>query len=623
MGVLQFSKVTKSYGDNLILDEVSFEIYENEKVALIGRNGCGKTTIFNILDGTLDYDSGDCHIQKGFNIAYLKQIHDDQVYLKGMEMLKSAFSHIDELQQKMNNAHKKMEQNPQSKSIIKEYGRLHDKFEFMGGYNITEKIAKIITGLKIPEKVLNTIFKNLSGGEQTTIMLAKALLSVPDILLLDEPTNHLDMDACKWLESYISNYKGTVLYVSHDRYFINKTAEKVIDISFNKAKTYKGNYEAYLLQKKDDDERTYKLYESQQKEIERLMATSRQMRSYGTEIAVKRAKNLERRIEQMDLVDKPKVQRNLSLNFFESKKSGYEMVKVTKLEKSYNGNVVFENVEFLIKSGDRVGIIGPNGAGKSTLVRILTKNEKADEGEVKIGKSVKYAYLEQEVTFENEDKTVLEEVCDKLKFTLQSGRNILGKYMFSNEDVFKKIGMLSGGEKSRLRLLLEMQKDINLLILDEPTNHLDITSREQLEHSISLFNGTIIFISHDRHFINKFAKTIFDVRNQKVIKYNGNYDFYIKVIESNKETEQVSKVKEKNIVYGKKKRKAVFTIKQLEKTIEQQEVELNEIDEEIIQNATDYKLLNELTTKREQVFDKHEKAVEKWMELSEQANENS
>lgn len=623
MGVLQFNSVTKSYGDNLILDGISFEIYENEKVALIGKNGSGKTTIFNIFDGSIDYDDGSFYIQKGFTIAYLKQIHEDLIYLNGLEMLKNAFIHIDVLQGKMNQAHILMESNPKDEKIVKAYGRIHDKFEFMGGYNIDEKIAKIVSGLKIPDKVLKTTFKNLSGGEQTTIMLGKALLAAPDILLLDEPTNHLDMDACMWLENYIYNYKGTVLYVSHDRYFINKTAMKVIDLSFNKVKTYKGNYEAYVLQKKEEEIRNIKLYEGQQKEIERLMATARQMRSYGTEIAIKRAKNIEKRIDQMEKVDKPVTSKTLSLVFKEAKKSGYEMVKIKNLAKSYNDNLIFDNVEFLIQSGDRVGIIGPNGAGKSTLIRILTKNETPDKGQVKIGKSVKYAYLEQEVLFDNEEMTILEEVCDKLKFTLQSGRNILGKYLFSNDDVFKKISMLSGGEKSRLRLLLEMQSDVNLLVLDEPTNHLDILSKEELEQSISMFDGTMLFISHDRHFINKFAKKIVDVRNKKVVVYDGNYDYYKKMVEEDTKKSTVIRTKEKNIVYGKKKRKAVFTIKQLEKEIMLLEKRIDEIDEEIINNPTDYKLLNELTVTRDETTKRHEVVVEKWVYLSEVNDENN
>jgi len=619
MGVIQFEHVTKNYGDNLILDNISFEIFKNEKVALIGRNGTGKTTIFNILNKNIDYDSGNIHIQNGCSIAYLKQIHDDFLEYTGSEMLNSAFNHIDELQHQMNIAHELMEKNPNDARILKNYGKLHDKFEFMGGYNIKEKISKIITGLNIPKKVLLTPFVNLSGGEQTLIMLGKSLLLAPDILLLDEPTNHLDMNACAWLEDYINNYKGTVLYISHDRYFINRTSHKVIELSFKKSKTYKGNYEAYKKQKKEEDERRLKLYERQQKEIERLMKTARQMRDYGTEIAIKRAKNIEKRIEQMDKVDKLINEKQLSLEFKGLKKSGHEVIKAINISKSYGNLMIFNNVSFIIKANEQVAMIGPNGAGKSTLVKMIIGDEQTDSGNVRIGKSIKYAYLEQEVLFSDSSKTLLEEICDNLNLTIQSGRNLLGKYMFFGDDVFKKVSMLSGGEKSRLRLLLELQKDINLLILDEPTNHLDIDSREELEDAISQFQGTMLFISHDRHFINKFAKRIIDVREQSVEIYDGNYEYYQKMIDKEKENIEKIKIAEKkhkpNQSHGKGKRKAVFTINKTEKQIAILEEKMRLIDKEIEKYALDYKKLHELTLKREQINLEHEELLKKWFDL--------
>ncbi|MBN2851453.1 MAG: ABC-F family ATP-binding cassette domain-containing protein [Clostridia bacterium] len=625
MGVINFDQVTKSYGDNLILDNISFEIFENEKVALIGNNGTGKTTLLNLINQYIDFEKGNISIQNGYTVSYLKQIHDELTELNGLDMLYSAFNHIDELQEKMNEAHRILSEHPDDIEVLKQYGRLHDKFEFMGGYNIKEKISKIITGLSIPEKVLKTRFYNMSGGEQTLTMLGKALLSAPDILLLDEPTNHLDMDACIWLETYIREYKGIVLYVSHDRYFINRTADKVIEISFNKTNIYKGNYESYLIQKREEQERHLKLYERQIKETDRLMETARQMRNYGTEIAIKRAKNLEKRIEKMEKVDKPVTEKTLTFAFKEIDKIGYEVIKATNISKSYQDNLILDNVNFLIKSDDRVGVIGPNGAGKSTLIKLITSRELPDHGEVKLGKSVKYAYLEQEVIFENTEHTVLEEVCDKLKLTIQSGRNLLGKYLFSNEDVFKQIKVLSGGEKSRLRLLLEMQNDVNLLILDEPTNHLDISSREQLEEAVSLFQGTMLFISHDRHFINKFAKRIFEVKDRHVTLFEGNYDFYSKEIEEKKLNREIVENNEVKAAksFGKSKRVATFTIKQLERTIEQLENDIRNTDQDIISHASDYKALGELTYQRESLSQELDEAMDKWMRLSEEANEDS
>ncbi len=619
MGVINFTAVTKNYGDNLILDKVSFDIHENEKVALIGKNGTGKTTIFNILTESIDIDDGIFSIQNNRTIAYLQQIHEASDKHTGHEILQLAFLKIDQLQAAMEDAHELMAANPTNQTHIKEYGRLHDKFEFMGGYNVSEKISKIITGLKIPEKVLKNQFTKLSGGEQTLIMLGKSLLMAPDILLMDEPTNHLDMDAVKWLEEYIKDYKGTVFYVSHDRYFINKTATKVIELSFLHSKTYKGNYDAYQKQKQEDEERHLKLYKRQQKEIDRLMRTARQMRDYGTETAIKRAQNLEKRIELMDKVDKPLNERNLSLAFNTLDKSGYEIIKATNISKSYGTLNLFKNVNFMIKSNEKVAMIGPNGAGKSTLIKMITGNEFVDEGEIKVGKSVTYAYLEQEVLFDEENKTLLEEVCDYLKLTLQSGRNLLGKYMFSNDDVFKKVGMLSGGEKSRLRLLLELQNNVNLLILDEPTNHLDISSREELEEAINQYHGTMLFISHDRHFINKFSEKVIDVRDGSVITYEGNYDYYQKMIDKKKESMDKVKTSEKkqttNQNYGKGKRKAVFTINKTEKLMADLEIKMNLIDRDIIEYATDYKKLHELTIERDKLNLEHEELLKKWFEL--------
>ncbi len=619
MGVITFNEVTKSYGDNLILDKVSFDIFENEKVALIGKNGTGKTTIFNILTESIDIDDGLFSIQNNRTIAYLKQIHKASDEHTGYEILQLAFSKIDQLQVDMEHAHKLMADNPTNQTHIKEYGRLHDKFEFMGGYNVSEKISKIITGLRIPEKVLKNQFTKLSGGEQTLIMLGKSLLMAPDILLMDEPTNHLDMDAVKWLEGYIKGYKGTVFYVSHDRYFINQTATKVIELSFLHGKTYKGNYDAYQKQKQEYEERHLKLYERQQKEIERLMKTARQMRDYGTETAIKRAQNLEKRIELMDKVDRPINEKNLSLAFKTLNKSGYEIIKAVNISKSYGELNIFKNVNFIIKTNEKVAMIGPNGAGKSTLIKMIAGNESVDNGEITVGKSVKYAYLEQEVIFEDENITLLEEVCDHLRITLQSGRNLLGKYMFFNDDVFKKVGMLSGGEKSRLRLLLELQNDVNLLILDEPTNHLDIASREELEEAISQYHGTMLFISHDRHFINKFSEKVIDVRDGSVITYEGNYDYYQKMIDKKNEVIDKIKISKKrqttNQNYGKGKRKAVFTINKTEKLMADLENEMSIIDRDIVEFATDYKKLHELTTKREQLNLEHEELLKKWFEL--------
>ncbi|MFO7636375.1 MAG: ABC-F family ATP-binding cassette domain-containing protein [Clostridia bacterium] len=616
MGVIDFRDVRKSFGDRLVLDGVSFEIHQNQKVALIGRNGSGKTTVFNIIAGVCDYE-GQVGIRKDLTVSFLKQTHEDVQNIISVDILKSAFESLADVHKQMLVLEKTMREHPEDRLVVGEYGRLHEKYEFMGGYNTGEKLNRIITGLGIPQEVCENQFQNLSGGEKTMVMLGKALLMNPDILLLDEPTNHLDMKACEWLEKYIFEYKGTVLYISHDRTFINNTAQKVVELKFHKAQAYNGNYDAYLLQREQEKERDLKLYERQQREIARLTETARRMRSYGTEISIKRALNLEKRMERMDPAQRPVDEKSLSFSFSESRNSSKEVFRAENLSKRYGDKVVLRDVTFLVRSGDRVGVIGPNGAGKSTLVRLIMGMEDPDGGMIRMGKGMKVAYLEQDVAFEHPEKTVLEEVCDTLKLMVPSARNLLGKYLFRGDDVFKKISILSGGEKSRLRLLLQMQSDVNLLVLDEPTNHLDIPSREELEEAISLFRGTMVFISHDRHSINKFAKRIFEVTDGGLVATEGNYTLYAKAREKEpiKVSKTVAAVKDK----GAEKRRILVELREAEKNISQLEEKLAETDREMEENPSDYALLTKRGRERDELSDKLEEAYQRWMDLKERA----
>lgn len=616
MGVIDFRKVTKSYDGNVVLDNIDFEIYKNEVTALIGRNGSGKTTIFNIITGELSYDSGSVVVQKGLIVSYLRQMHEDVSGKTAEAVIKTAFKDIDNCEKLMQKAYSDMKKDPENKSLITEYGRLHERFEFMGGYNTSEKYSRISKGLKIPDRILNSEFDLLSGGERTTVMLAKSLLSAPDILLLDEPTNHLDMDARGWLENFMNGYNGSILYVSHDRYFIDKTAVRVIELSGKKAVTYRGNYSAFKRQKQEREERDLKIFEKQTKEINRLNETALKLRSYSTEKTIHIAKTIEKRIDQINRTDKPATEKNIHMTISESDKSGQEVIKAIKLTAGYGDKNLFSDVNFLIKGGEKIAVIGPNGSGKSTMIKILTGSLLPKSGSAKLGKGIKYAYLEQDVEFSHSEITVLEEVCNELGMSMSSARNLLGKFLFSGDDVFKSIGILSGGEKSRLRLLLEMRDRVNLLILDEPTNHLDIPSREDLEKAISDYGGTMIFISHDRHFINTFADRIFEIRDGVFTIYPGNYDDYLEKTAEKEIEKVIIKKTEEKPTRGKAKRKADFTLRMVEEDIQNTEMEIAGIEKLIQDFSTDYQKLTELTEKIHELKGKLEKQYEKWVELT-------
>ena len=616
MGVIDFRQVTKSYNGNVILDDIGFEIFKNEITALIGRNGSGKTTVFNIITGEISYDSGDMYIQKGLRISYLKQIHEGVSGLCAEKVIKTAFEEIDNCELLMQQAYADMQSDPENRFLVQEYGRLHDRFEFMGGYNTVEKYNRIVKGLKIPDRILASDFDMLSGGERTTVMLAKSLLSAPDILLLDEPTNHLDMDARGWLENFMLEYKGSIIYVSHDRYFIDKTASRIIEISGTKAVSYKGNYSAHKMQKQEREERDLKLYEKQNREIERLNETARKMRNYATEKTIHIAKTIEKRIEQINRVDRPVTEKTLHMAFAETVKSGREILKSEKLTAGYDSKYLFSDVDFLIRSGEKIAIIGPNGSGKSTMIKVITGKMKQLKGVVRLGRGVKFAYLEQDVEFSHSNTTVLEEVCAELEMSISSARNLLGKFLFTGDDVYKKIGILSGGEKSRLRLLLEMRDSVNLLVLDEPTNHLDIPSREDLEKAIRDYEGTMIFISHDRHFINTFADRIFEIRNGNFSIFAGNYDDYLEKVALREPVKIIVKKTIEKPSRGKAKRKADFTLRMTEEKIQTLEQEILEVEGLIQEFAADYVKLTELNEIRENLQIDLDKQFEKWMELT-------
>lgn len=664
---LALKDIEKYYGANKILENVTFDINQGERIAIIGQNGCGKTTAFKIISGIENYDKGMMSIRKGAAIGYLDQIPIYSENCRVIDVLNSAFDEIYKVKNEMENLEHEMSNTKGEglERIMKRYSQLQEVFESIGGYGIEEKMSKICTGLKLSDEFIQRSFNTLSGGEKTTVILAKILLQNPDILLLDEPTNHLDIDSIEWLEEFLCNYKGTVLIISHDRYFLDKVVNKVVEIENGESNLYLGNYSYYIVEKERRILEQLEEYKQQQKKIKAMEDAIKRFRDWGTrgddERFFKKAANMQKRIEKMEKVDRPVTEKKkMKLNFTQSERTGKEVIHIENLNKSFDGKNLLENTEFHLQYKDKAVIIGKNGCGKSTLIKIImdeyniqSNNEEysleltdmkeyhKDSGEVKIGSNVKIAYLDQNVIFENENHTVIEAFRDTLPMPEGQARGILARFLFYGEDVFKKVGTLSGGERSRLRLCQLMHQDINVLILDEPTNHLDIDSREMLEKALEEFEGTILFISHDRYFINKIAGRIIELRDKKLINYNGNYDYYkeeqkkenlfkdLKQKSSNEsenlssksfkynETQSDKKDSYKeNRIKNKEEKARLRALKKLEEEISKLELEIETKNKEIEQYACDYGKLDEIYSEKEELQKALDSLLERWLQLN-------
>lgn len=624
---LSLNSVVKYFGANLTLKNITFEVQQGERVGLVGRNGCGKSTILKIISGIEKADSGNIAIRRGAVIGYLEQMPKYDEGCTVNEVINLAFSHLENMEQQMLELEKKMEayEGAELERVLKQYSDIQQKYETAGGYGKQEKFSKVCEGLKFDESFLRKVFSMLSGGEKTTVILGKILLENPDILLLDEPTNHLDMEALEWLEEYLKEYKGTVIIVSHDRYFLDSVVSKIIEVEDLESTTYKGNYSAYVKEKEENMLLQFANYKEQQKKINDMEEAIKSLRDWAIRADNKkffrRAASMQKRLDKMDKVDRPNLEKqNMRLNFITNGRSGGEVIKVEGASKSFEDKVLFEDGEFLIRYKERSALIGPNGCGKSTLLKLLLKEEAIDKGTVELGANVKAAYLPQNITFEDEDMTVLE--CFRADIEILEGkaREYLSKFMFFGESVFKKVGNLSGGEKTRLKLSKLLYEDINLLILDEPTNHLDIDSIETLEEALEDFEGTIFFISHDRYFINKISDRIIELENKKFNNYLGNYDYYKIKKKESKQGEKEDKIIKKEKVQRTKnarpleetKKKEADRIK-LEEDIAKLEEEIREIDNKMNALAADYEELNKCYSRKEQLQNELEKVMEEWI----------
>ena len=537
---IELNNIIKNYGLKNVLNGMNLTLKTGERVAIIGCNGAGKSTVLKIIMKQENISAGTINIRKNATIGILKQIYEyEETNPNVYTFLQRSFEHFFELETKLKKLENEMsyeKDDEKMSELLQKYGNVQQKYIQMGGYDIQEKFNKICSGLQINEKMLNQNYNDLSGGEKTIVNLGALLLKEPSILLLDEPTNHLDMEKLEWLEKFLKEYKGTILMVSHDRYFLDKIATKTILLENGKEKIYFGNYSYFL---KEDEKRTlakFENYKNQQKMIKKMKESIKTLRKFGelakNEMFFKRAKSIEKKlakIEQLPQVDlEQKTLLNFKLNI--DSRSGKDVVIINNLNKNFESKNIFENANLQIHYGEKIALIGKNGTGKSTLLKIIMNEDCEYTGEIKIGQSVNIGYIPQEIKFEDDNQTILNffEQFDNRNET--EIRTSLAKYMFRENDVFKKVSSLSGGEKVRLILAKLLKQNINFLILDEPTNHIDIETRELLEEAIKEYSGTVLFVSHDRYFINNLAERIVEVKEKRFFSYVGNYDDYLRKI---------------------------------------------------------------------------------------------
>ena len=618
-----------------ILDGLTFQVDTGERVGLLGPNGCGKTTLLRILTGVMDYDEGNVVIAPGKRMGLISQI---PVYPAGYtveDVLATAFEPLREMEREMAALAEQMGEGTDP-ALLARYDKLTAAFEAAGGYETDTKTNKVCNGLTIPQSMREQLFDKLSGGEKTRVNLARLILEDTDILLLDEPTNHLDLRATEWLEEYLDKFKGTVLTVSHDRYFLDKVVNRIVEIQAGKAEFYSGNYSFYVVEKERRYEEKLRQYEKEQAKIEQLEKAAEQMRVWaysGMDKTFKRVKSMEKRIERMRTTDRPTRERKMEVRFGEREFRGDEVLTIKGLTKSFGERTLFSNLSLEVAGGERIALLGDNGSGKTTLLKILLGEEEPDAGKVRMGPTVKVGYLPQHVHFDHPERNLVDTLIYEQDCTAQTARNRLAAFKFRGEDVFKPVSALSGGEQSRLRLCMLMDEKINLLILDEPTNHLDIQSREWIEEAVEEYEGNLLFVSHDRYFIDRFASRIWMLEDGHITDFRGNYQEYQAARArgaAGKSASDVQAAPEKAPEPKEKKEKPKRPggTKNLEKevtaaerAVAKAEEQMYDLEQQIQEASADYLKLQELYEQREALEEEILKLYGAWETLSAQLEE--
>lgn len=612
-------------GKNL-LDGLTFEVQQGERVGLLGKNGAGKTTVFRILTGEIGYDEGTVEIAQGKKVGLISQIPRYPQGYTVEDVLRCAFRELRNIQKKMEQLEQQMAREA-TDAVLKEYDRLGARYQSGGGYEMDVNVDKICNGLGIPRAMREQDFSMLSGGEKTRVNLARLLLEETDILLLDEPTNHLDMKSVEWLEEYLKKFKGTVLTISHDRYFLDQVVDRIVELRGGKAEYYSGNYSFYVEEKEARYELQLKQYEQEQAKIAQLSYTMERMKGWGinNRTLYRRAMSIQSRIERIEKTERPTKEKTMYASFGQKEFHGDEVMVLRDLSMGFEGRTLFSDVNLLVQGGDRIALLGDNGTGKSTFLKLLMKEEKPTGGKIKFGPSVKMAYLPQIIHFDHPERSILDTMIYEKNYSTQTARNRLGAFLFSGEDVFKPVSALSGGEQSRLRLCMLMDEEINLLILDEPTNHLDIASREWIENAVAGFQGTLLFVSHDRYFIDQFANRVWELEDGRISDFKGNYRQFkaMKERQAAQQPSQTKAPKEKKertvtpeAAQKKNQKQLEKQIAKMEREIEKQEAKLEALEPQIQEAAADYTRLSELLEQQTETQAQLDEMYAQWEQLS-------
>lgn len=636
--VLSCQNISKAFGSDEVLKKISFQVNEGDKVAIVGNNGAGKSTLLKIITGELDMDEGTVVFAKDTTVGYLAQYQEEDAKGTIYEIVRSSCQHVIDMENELHAMEEQM-RNASSRELeilLEKYHKLNDKFNHLGGNLYESEVNGVLRGLGFSEEDFSKNMSMLSGGQKTRVSLGKLLVTKPDILLLDEPINHLDMSSIQWLENYLINYKGCVIIVAHDRYFLDRTVNSILDISQHSSYLYKGNYSAFVKQKEQRMLTRLREYEKQQDVLAHQQEVIDKLKQFNREKSIKRAESRQKALDKVELIEKPMEDtRGMHLFLEPNEISGNDVLQLIDISKSYDNQILFSGVNLMINRGEHVAVIGDNGTGKTTLLKIINGMVDADTGMIRLGSKVTIGYYDQEQQVLDDEKTLFQEMSDAYPNLTQTKiRNVLAAFMFFDDDCYKKIGDLSGGERGRVSLAKLMLSEANFLILDEPTNHLDMESKEILEKALNSYTGTLLYVSHDRYFINKTAQRILALQNGHFVNYLGNYDYFLEKSQEmtafSQESQKNDDNTRENATEGKQdwanqkklqseKRKIQNQIDKVEKEIAEIEEALENLNEQLLapENASNSAKLNEISTQQEKLQKQLETCYEKWESLSE------